>query len=97
LEAWGFRYVTCLTWCKPSIGMGNYFRDSTEHILFGVRGSLALLEKNVGTWFSAERQGKHSTKPEEFYQLVEKCSPGPWLEVFSRKGRPGWTQWGAEI
>lgn len=97
LEAWGFRYVTCLTWRKPSIGMGNYFRGSSEQILFGVRGSLPLLRNDVGTWFQAKRQGKHSTKPEEFYQLVESCSPGPWLELFARKERKGWTAAGAEL
>ena len=96
LDRWGFRYVTCLTWCKPSIGMGNYFRGSTEQILFGVRGSLPLLRADVGTWFQADRQGKHSTKPEEFYRLVESCSPGPWLEMFARQPRQGWSAWGAE-
>lgn len=97
LESWGFRYVTCLTWCKPSFGMGNYFRGSTEHVLFGIRGSLPLLKKNVGTWFEAKRAGKHSAKPDEFFKLVESCSPGPWLEMFARKTRPGWVAWGAEV
>jgi len=97
LEDWGFRYVVTLTWCKPSIGMGNYFRGSTEHILFGVKGSLSLLRNNVGTWFSAPRPGRHSAKPPEFFQLVEECSPGPWLEMFAREQRPGWVSWGAEV
>lgn len=97
MEQWGFRYVTCVTWCKPSIGMGNYFRGSTEHVLFGIRGSQQLLRADVGTWFQADRQGKHSTKPNEFYDLVERCSPGPWLEIFSRKERNGWVSWGAEV
>lgn len=98
LEEWGFRYVTCLTWCKPSFGMGNYFRGSTEQILFGVKGSLELLRKDVGTWFQAKRPSKkHSSKPDEFYQLVESCSPGVWLEMFARKTRPGWKTWGAEV
>lgn len=96
LDAWGFRYVTCLTWCKPSIGMGNYFRGSTEQILFGVRGSLPLKRNNAGTWFTAERpQKKHSSKPSEFYELVESCSHGPYLEMFSRSKREGWTHWGS--
>ena len=77
LEEWGFRYVTCLTWCKPSIGMGSYFRGSTEQILFGVRGSQPLLRKDVGTWFSAKRPGPHSAKSDGFFSLVESCSPGP--------------------
>jgi N6-adenosine-specific RNA methylase IME4 len=96
LDAWGFRYVTALTWCKPSIGMGNYFRGSTEHVLFGVRGSLDLLVRDAGTWFAAKRTSEHSGKPAEFYQLVERCSPGPWLEMFARGPRKGWKVWGAE-
>lgn len=98
LEAWGFRYVTCLTWCKPSIGMGNYFRGSTEQVLFGVRGSMPLLRKDVGTWFAANRPGElHSQKPDEFYSLIETCSPGPYLDVFARRSRQGWTCWGGEL
>lgn len=97
LESWGFRYVTLLTWTKPSIGMGNYFRGSTEHVLFGVRGSLPLLRRDVGTWFSAVRPNLHSGKPEAFYALIETCSPGPWLELFARRARPGWVTWGAEV
>lgn len=96
LDRWGFRYVTCLTWCKPSIGMGNYFRGSTEQVLFGVRGSLPLLRADVGTWFAADRAGRHSAKPDAFFKLVESCSPGPWLEMFARNQRPGWRVWGAE-
>lgn len=96
LKEWGFRYVTMLTWCKPSIGMGNYFRGSTEQILFGIKGSQMLKRKDVGTWFAAKR-GKHSEKPDELYQLVESCSYGPYLEMFARKTRPGWSSWGAEV
>jgi N6-adenosine-specific RNA methylase IME4 len=95
LERWGFRYVTMLTWIKPSFGMGNYFRGSTEHILFGVKGSQPLKRKNVGTWFEAPRgKGGHSSKPESFIELVESCSPGPYLEMFSRVKRDGWERWG---
>ncbi|MCG3176926.1 MAG: hypothetical protein MOGMAGMI_01890 [Candidatus Omnitrophica bacterium] len=97
LERWGYRYVTMLTWCKPSIGLGNYFRGSTEQVLFGVRGSLPLLKNNVGTWFAADRGVRHSQKPDAFYELVESCSPGPWLDVFARSERPGWVTWGAEV
>jgi N6-adenosine-specific RNA methylase IME4 len=97
LDAWGFRYITCITWCKESFGMGNYFRGQSEQVLFGVRGSLPLLRKDAGTWFTGKRGSQHSSKPEEFYQLVESCSPGPWLEMFARTARPGWTVWGAEV
>ena len=96
LEAWGFRYITMLTWCKPHFGMGNYFRGSTEQVLFGVRGSLGLLRNDVGTWFEAPRGDKHSAKPQAFFEMVETCSPGPWLEMFARSERPGWQTWGAE-
>ena len=95
LKEWGFRYIVCLTWCKPSFGMGNYFRGSTEHILFGVKGSLPLKRKNVGTWFMAKRgKGGHSSKPEEFCKLVESCSPGLYLDYFSRTKRKNWYSYG---
>lgn len=96
LEAWGFRYTTCITWHKPSFGLGTYFRGQTEHVLFGVRGSLPSLRNDVGTVFSAPK-GRHSEKPDQFYEIVESCSPGPWLEMFARKKRNGWTGWGAEV
>ena len=94
LEAWGFRYVTCLTWVKPSIGMGNYFRGSTEQILFGVKGSQNLKRHDVGTHFEAPRGERHSAKPDEFYSLVESCSYAPYIDIFGRKERTGWTVWG---
>jgi len=98
LEAWGFRYITCLTWVKPSYGMGNYFRGQTEHVLFGVKGSQPLKRKDVGTYFTAPRgPNGHSSKPVEFYDLVESCSPGPYLEMFARVQRDGWSAWGGEL
>lgn len=90
LDSWGFRYITALTWCKPHFGMGNYFRGSTEHVLFGVKGSLPLLRKDIGTWFEGARGDGHSAKPETFYELVERCSPGPWVDILGRRERPGW-------
>lgn len=94
IDAWGFRYVTCLTWCKPSFGMGNYFRGSTEQVLFCVKGSQPIKRHDVGTWFSAERGDRHSAKPDEFYKIVESCSYGPYIDVFGRDGREGWVIWG---
>ncbi len=93
LDAWGFTYKTTLTWCKPSIGMGNYFRVNTEHVLFAVKGRQPTKAKNIGTWFEA-RRGNHSAKPESFYDIVEKASPGPWLEMFARRQRFNWESWG---
>ena len=94
LEAWGFRYITCITWVKPYYGMGNYFRGDTEQILFGVKGSQPLKRKDVGTHFEAPRGKGHSAKPEEFYTLVESCSYGPYIDIFGRRGREGWSVWG---
>lgn len=95
LEAWGFRYITAITWVKPHFGMGNYFRGQTEHVLFGVKGSQPLKRKDVGTVFEADRgNGGHSSKPPSFLELVESCSPGPYIEMFSRSSRPGWVTWG---
>ncbi len=95
LDAWGFTYKACLTWCKPQIGMGNYFRNSTEHVYFAVRGSLPTTANNVPTWFLQNRT-RHSAKPEAFYDLVERSSPGPYLEMFARRRRFGWDSWGDE-
>ena len=97
LEAWGFRYITAITWVKPHFGMGNYFRGQTEHVLFGVKGSQPLKRKDVGTAFMADRgTGGHSSKPSTFLDLVESCSPGPYIEMFSRSSRNGWITWGEQ-
>lgn len=94
IESWGFRYITAITWVKPSFGMGNYFRGQTEHILFAVKGSQPLKRKDIGTVFNAPRGSRHSEKPSEFFDLVESASPGPYLELFSRSRREGWVAWG---
>ena len=97
MESWGFRYITCITWVKPSFGMGNYFRGQTEQLLFGVRGSMLLKRKDAPTVLFAERgAGGHSSKPDEAYEFVESCSPGPYIDVFGRADRDGWSVWGQE-
>lgn len=96
IDAWGFRYVTCITWVKPSIGMGNYFRGDTEQVLFAVKGSQPLKRHDVGTHFEAKRGDRHSAKPDEFYTLVESCSYAPYIDIFGRKGRDRWTVWGED-
>lgn len=93
-EAWGFRYLSLLTWVKPGLGLGTYWRVSTEHIVFGVRGRLPTAP-NHRNWFEASRRG-HSRKPEQFYELVEQASPAPYLELFARRRRQGWSVWGNE-
>ena len=97
IEAWGFRYITCITWVKPTFGMGNYFRGQTEQLLFGVRGSLALKRKDAPTVLLADRgKGGHSSKPTEAYDLIESCSHAPYIDVFGRIERNGWSVWGQE-
>jgi N6-adenosine-specific RNA methylase IME4 len=93
--AWGFRYHGLLTWVKPGLGLGTYWRVSTEHVVFGVRGRLRT-QPNLRNWFEAGRT-RHSAKPDAFYELVEQASPGPYLDLFARRPRSGWTSWGDEI
>jgi len=96
VTAWGFEYKTLITWVKPQIGLGHYFRGATEHILFCVRGGLPMVKVGERNWFEAPRQ-EHSRKPELFYELIERCSPGPRVELFARKEREGWVAWGNEV
>jgi N6-adenosine-specific RNA methylase IME4 len=96
-ESWGFRPITVLTWCKPQIGLGYYLRNATEHVVFAVRGSPGQLNAtNISSWFVANRT-RHSSKPDEFYEIVERACDGPYLDVFARKNRPGWTCWGKDV
>lgn len=97
LKAWGFRYITVLTWCKPAMGVGKAFRNNTEHCLFGRRGNIPWHGPHtVGTWFIWPR-GAHSAKPEAFQDLIEQVSPPPYLELFARRQRLGWDVWGNEV
>lgn len=95
IDAWGFDYKTLLTWVKPQIGMGNYFRSRTEHILFATRGGLGTERRDISNVIESPRT-QHSRKPDAFYDLVEAQSPGPYLEMFARRRRLGWTNWGNE-
>jgi N6-adenosine-specific RNA methylase IME4 len=91
-RAWGFEPKTVLTWIKSEsgAGMGWFFRGDTEHVIFAVRGTLPIAsEKRVSTVFRGSR-GRHSQKPESFLDLVERVSPGPYVELFSRRARLGW-------
>ena len=95
VEAWGFSYITLLTWRKlGTLGMGYYFRGDTEHVLFAVRGKLPIPPANrIRNWFEAPK-GRHSAKPAAFGDLVERVSPGPYVELFARAPRLGWDHWG---
>lgn len=104
MQAWGFTYKTNLIWHKvrkdgepDGRGVGFYFRNTTEMILFGVRGQLrtsAPGRSQVNIIRSRKRE--HSRKPDELYDIIEKCSPGPFLELFARGPRKNWTMWGNE-
>lgn len=96
VRAWGFEPKTLLTWVKPKWGMGFFYRGRTEHVVFAVRGRCPiapeLREANV---FEAPC-GRHSEKPDAFMDMVERVSPGPYLELFARRQRFGWDTWGNE-
>ncbi len=96
MEAWGFKQKTILTWIKPRLGMGTYYRNCTEHVLFGTRPKSPVLRKDQRTYFTGE-QGRHSEKPSSLYDMVETMSPGPYLDVFARKQRFGWDVAGNEV
>jgi len=103
MDAWGFHYKSNIVWHKirkdggpDGRGVGFYFRNVTELILFGVRGKNArtLAPGRSQVNFIATRKREHSRKPDEQYRLIEACSPGPYLELFARGERPGWQVWG---
>jgi len=77
--------------------MGRYFRASVELCLFGIRGSLKTRTRNTRNIFSAVRPPKHSGKPEEMYEIIERNSYPPYLELFARNHRRGWSVWGNEV
>lgn len=103
LMAWGFQYKSNLIWHKirkdggpDGRGVGFYFRNVTEMVLFGVKGKNArtLAPGRSQVNFLKTQKREHSRKPDEFYNIVESCSPGPYLEMFARGSRPGWSTWG---
>lgn len=105
MKSWGFQYKSNLIWHKvrkdggsDGRGVGFYFRNVTEILLFGVRGknvrTLAPGRRQVN--FIATQKREHSRKPDEMYSVIEACSPGPYLELFARGTRPKWSVWGNE-
>ena len=105
MKRWGFTYKTNIVWYKirkdggpDGRGVGFYYRNVTEMILFGVRGSLRTREAGRRqTNIIVSRKREHSRKPDEQYDIIERCSPGPFLELFARHPRSGWTPWGNEV
>jgi len=96
VRVWGFSPLTLITWCKNGPGVGHYLRNNTEHCILASRGRpLVPKEKPLSTWYIWPR-GPHSQKPDAFYDLVEVVSPPPYLELFARRVRLGWSGWGDE-
>jgi N6-adenosine-specific RNA methylase IME4 len=103
MQAWGFNYKSNIVWHKirkdggsDGRGVGFYFRNVTEMILFGVRGKNArtLQAGRRQVNYISSRKREHSRKPDEQHPIIEACSPGPYLELFARGARKGWTSWG---
>ena len=105
LRAWGFEYKSNIVWHKirkdggsDGRGVGFYFRNVTELVLFGIRGKNARTlppgRSQVNLISSQKRE--HSRKPDELYDVIESCSVGPYIELFARDTRRGWVGWGYE-
>lgn len=103
MSAWGFEYKSNVIWRKirkdggsDGRGVGFYFRNVTEIILFGIRGKNArtLQPGRTQVNYLESRKREHSRKPDEIYPIIEACSPGPRIELFARGTRTGWTVWG---
>jgi len=96
VRAWGYEPKALLTWVKPKMGVGDWLRGQTEHVIVAVKGNYKL--KSVpSSRMDAPVPKEHSRKPDAFYKLVEKCCPGSRCEMFARVERKGWTQVGAEL
>ncbi|MDO8689968.1 MAG: MT-A70 family methyltransferase [Dehalococcoidia bacterium] len=105
MRRWGYTYKTNIVWYKirkdggpDGRGVGFYFRNVTELVLFGIRGGVRTLAPGrTQVNIIPTRKREHSRKPDEIYDIIENCSPGPYLELFARQVRNGWSQWGNEV
>lgn len=96
MAAWGLTYRSIYTWCKPRLGLGVYLRNCTEQLILATKGKAPIQFKGQMNWGFMPIQD-HSHKPEEVYEMIERCSQGPYLEMFARQRHPGWYVWGNEI
>lgn len=99
VRAWGFEPKSIFTWVKPRLGLGNYLRNATEQVIFATRGRAPIKFKGQINWGMFPVQD-HSHKPEELYNIIERCSDGDYLELFARRPVPSdkkWSVWGNEI
>ena len=105
MRRWGFTYKTNLVWYKvrkdggpDGRGVGFYFRNVTELVLFGTRGNLRTLQPGRRqTNIIVKQKREHSRKPDQLYDIIERCSPAPYLELFARSARAWWTSWGDAV
>ena len=105
MKKWGFTYKTNIVWYKirkdggpDGRGVGFYFRNVTELLLFGVKGKMRTSQPGrTQVNIISTRKREHSRKPDETFKIIEQCSPGPYLELFARGKRNGWTMWGNEV
>ena len=96
-DAWGFEFKSSFTWCKPQMGIGNYWRNSHEILLTAVRGDAKRFnDHGIMSWILADRTA-HSAKPEQVRGFIERASDGPYLELFARRIEPKWAAWGNQI
>ncbi|WP_255304267.1 MT-A70 family methyltransferase [Tsukamurella tyrosinosolvens] len=98
-KAWGFTVRSPLVWIKFRLGLGNYLRNSNEILLFCTRGRAPVQFRSQPTWFNAP-VAEHSKKPDEAVAIIERVSPGPYLELFARRqpfSRSDWSIWGLEV
>jgi len=99
IRGWGWTPRSILTWVKPRIGLGVYLRNATEQLIFATRGKAPVAYKGQPTW-AFMPMGSHSEKPAEQFAIIERVSPGPYLELFARRRPPSdkdWSVWGNEI
>lgn len=97
ISAWGFEYRSCFVWVKPQIGIGNYWRVSHEFLLLGIRGNAKRFSEHTHRSWAEYDRTRHSSKPEQLRHIIEKVSPGPYLELFGRFSVRGWTVFGNQI
>lgn len=96
-DAWGFKFRSSFVWVKPQMGIGNYWRNSHEFLLTGIRGNAKRFnDHGIMSWLKCDR-GAHSAKPEQVRSFIERASPGPYLELFARLKVDGWHAWGNQI
>lgn len=96
MAAWGFEFQSCLVWVKPQKGPGDFWRLAHEFLLLGTRGELSFRDRGVISWVRINRR-KHGLKPEKIRKLIERVSPGPYLQLFADTTARGWTAADCEV